>query len=68
MNRIRDLRFPILFILSIHVNYSFLNVSFRDDTRPLGERVRLLVCVCEAEECGLAPVRAHELEADGETL
>lgn len=50
----KDLRFqsciPILHILSIHVNFP-LTFSLRDDARALGERVSLLVCVREAEDC-----------------
>jgi hypothetical protein len=55
MNRIKDLRLqsciPILSILSIPVNFSFLNLSFRDDARPFRQRVSLLVGVRESEDC-----------------
>jgi hypothetical protein len=50
MYRIGNLKSLILYILSIPVNYSSLNLSLGDDARAFRQRVRLLVCVGEAED------------------
>src|SRR5919205_105232 len=47
-------------------DYRLLLFSYH--ARPLGQWVRLLVGVREAEDVRLAPVAAHELEADGQPL
>src|SRR5256714_13227400 len=41
--------------------------SLNYDPRSFCERVRTLVCVGEAQNGRLAPVAAHELEADGQS-